>query len=78
MPIVFTVGLILLAVVYIIGAYMCVLTLADIDVPMTPLAAVIVLTPILHWYYVFKYLDGGWHNWVKDLKEAINEYKELD
>lgn len=78
MQIVFTVGLILFVVVYVMGVNICVLTLADIEVPMTPLAVVIILTPILHWYYVFKYLDGGWHNWLKDLKEAINEYKELD
>lgn len=78
MQIVFTVGLILLIVVYVMGAVMCAITFADIEANLTPITFTIVLIPILHWYYIFKYLDGGWHNWLKDLKEAINEYKELD
>lgn len=78
MQIVFTVGLILLLVVYMTGILLCAITLSDMDVPLTPLAVAITFIPILHWYYVLKYLAGGVHNWLKDFKEAINEYKELD
>lgn len=78
MQIIISVGLPLLLAVYMMGIFICLVTFDDMEVRITPLTLAIGLVPILHWYYVFKYLDGGWHNWLKNLKERINEYKGLD
>lgn len=82
MQIIISVGFALLLVVYILGILLCHSALFDdIGVSMTPLTLAICFVPILHWYYVFKYLDDGWRSWLEELKESINEYneyKELD
>lgn len=81
MQIIISVGVALLLWVYIMGALLCHSAFDDIGASITPLTLAICFVPILHWYYVFKYLEGGWRSWLEYLKESINEYneyKELD
>lgn len=78
MQIIISVGWVLLLAAYWMGIFFCLVTLDDMDVCISPISVAIGFVPILHWYYVFKYFKGGWHNWLKDFKEAINEHKRLD